>query len=99
MPKIIVTVDDNYVRKFCMFMELIEGVTEYERAAEEHGVSALQTTNTGMHAIALIEEMVSWMCNHSMPLLSPELQVWEAKADLFLRAQHIIPETLQSMLR
>lgn len=43
MRKIVVSVDDCAVRKFCMFMELIEGVNEYDCAAEERGVAALQS--------------------------------------------------------
>jgi len=42
---IVVSVQDNNVKNVCKFLDIIDGVVEYDVAAEERGVAALQTTN------------------------------------------------------
>ena len=42
---IVVSVQDNNVKNVCKFLNIIDGVVEYDVAAEESGVAALQTTN------------------------------------------------------
>jgi hypothetical protein len=49
--------------------------------------AAATAHNTGMNAIALLEEMVVWLQAHSHFSLSPELLVWQQKSDLYCRMQ------------